>query len=140
MKRCMRSAGYLAALASTVTALLLGGMSGMAGAATNWDATGTSADIVGAHAWGTIDAADRFILKVTLRDTKGDSHGARVYVRTTYADGGTRLENLSAAGAGATKSKTWNYASSARKFQVQECLTEGGATYDCAGWSTIYPR
>lgn len=139
MKRFQRSVRSLAVLVSAAAALLVGGTTGTASAATNWDATYTDADIVGAHAWGSLDVADRFFLRVNIKDTQADGHGARVYVRTTYADGGTRLESLSASGSGATNSTTWNYASSARKFEVQECRTEGGAKYDCARWHTIYP-
>ncbi|QUH02401.1 hypothetical protein HUO13_17760 [Saccharopolyspora erythraea] len=134
LKTAARSAGLVAAGAAMLVAV----SAGTAHAATNWNAQNTPADIVGAHAWGTIDDAERFILRVNIKDTAGDSHGARVYVRVTYADGGTRSENLSASGKGVTNSTTWNFASSARKFEVQECLTEGGAKYECGGWHTIY--
>ncbi|MEU1056962.1 hypothetical protein [Streptomyces sp. NPDC005876] len=133
-KNAARTAGVVAAGAALMVSIL----GGTANAATGWTAQYTSADVVGAHAWGTIEEGERYILNVNIKDTKSDSHGARVRIRTTYADGGVREENLSASGLNDVQSTTWNYAASAYKFEVKECLTEGGVDYDCGIWTTFY--
>ncbi|MFI6639096.1 hypothetical protein [Streptomyces sp. NPDC050504] len=137
LRTVARSAGVAAAGA----ALAVGVGAGTANAAAyNWSATNTSADIVGAYGWGTVDQADRFFVEVNVRDTASDSHGARVYLKATYNDGGVRTENRSASGLNDEDSYTYNFAGNVIKFEVQECLTEGGAKYRCAGWHKIYPR
>ncbi|GGX70057.1 hypothetical protein [Streptomyces minutiscleroticus] len=133
-----RNTARIAGAVAAGTALMVGVTGGTANAATGWTAQYTSADMVGVHAWGTIDDGERYILNVNVKDTAADSHGARVRIRTTYSDGGVREENLSASGLNAVRSTTWNYAANATRFQVKECLTEAGVDYACGSWSTFY--
>ncbi|MFH7598022.1 hypothetical protein WDV06_23415 [Streptomyces racemochromogenes] len=98
--------------------------------------------MAGAAAWGTIDPdGERIILDVNIKDTApGDSYGARVRVRTTYTMGEPRNENLSASNTSPVNSVTWNYANSATRFQIQECITKAGTDYRCGSWYTIWSR
>ncbi|GAA3537731.1 hypothetical protein GCM10022295_19920 [Streptomyces osmaniensis] len=136
-KQIMRSLGVAAAGA----ALGIGVSAGTANAASSWNLQYTQGDLVGAHAWGTVSlSGGRYHVKVNIRDTKADSHGARVYLRATYQDGwgGDRTEVLSASGSGAENSYTWNFDDTVSWFEAKECLTEQGADWTCADYSKIY--
>lgn len=121
--------------------LALGATAGTAQAATSWTTQHTQGDVVGAHAWGSVSlSGGRYHVTVNIRDTKSDSHGARVYIRAYYQDGwgGDRPEVLSASGLNKENKFTWNFDDTTSWFEARECLTEAGADYTCGSWTKIY--
>ncbi|MFE6038975.1 hypothetical protein [Streptomyces sp. NPDC056452] len=98
---------------------------------TTWNATGTVADVVGAHAWGTFatgPAADTYVVDANIKDTKADGHGARVNIRAASSNGSVVLVSVSASGEGVTAEESFTLKA---PITVQECLTEKGADYVC---------
>ncbi|NYV73417.1 hypothetical protein [Streptomyces sp. UH6] len=96
-----------------------------------WDATDTVADVVGAHAWGATGpgpVGDTYTVTVNIKDTKADSHGARVNIRAASADGSVTLVSVSASGEGVTAADSFTLWG---PVTVQECLTEQGVDYVC---------
>ncbi|MFF9914905.1 hypothetical protein [Streptomyces sp. NPDC013457] len=130
------------ALLTVTTAVGISLCAGTANAAapeTPWDATGTAADVVGAHAWGSITpgpAAGTYQVNATIKDTKADSHGARVNLRASCDDGCASLVSVSASGLNTTSSQTFTLKG---PVTVQECLTEAGVDYICGEPYTIIP-
>ncbi|MFD6275571.1 hypothetical protein ACFWFI_08365 [Streptomyces sp. NPDC060209] len=123
--------------ASAVCALALATAPGHAAAATSWNATGTVADVVGAHAWGTISAgpsAGTYTVTANIKDTKADSHGARVNLRAACDGSCVTLVSVSASGLDEVRTGSFTLRA---PITVQECLTEAGVDYICAEPYTI---
>jgi hypothetical protein len=132
--------------------LLLGVTAGTANAAvppSTWDVSGTAADVVGVHGWGTIDTsigANVLLVEANVKDTLSDSHGARVYVRVTAPDRSyARQESVSTSGVDTTNTTEWSFSwqpplsgEQTGSVSVKECLTEQGADYKCGSWVTVY--
>ncbi|NUR26386.1 MAG: hypothetical protein HOV83_11150 [Catenulispora sp.] len=139
-----------------VTAMLVSGLLGSAPAAgaqpaaisvqSAWTAQHTRGDVAGAHASGKVykRGDGRVQLTGTLWDTKSDYKLAVLQIWATYADGGHRYERDVTGGSKALGSDGYNFASSVRSIQVQECLGHktgsGRLVFDkCApGWATIW--
>ncbi|GAA2484912.1 hypothetical protein [Streptomyces longisporus] len=112
-----------------------------------WTAQYTRGDVGGAHASGHIykRGDGRVQLTGTLWDTKKSDHKlAILQTWATYADGGHRYERDVTGSSKALGSDGYNFASSVRDIQVQECLghktASGRLVFDkCApGWATIW--
>jgi hypothetical protein len=126
--------------AATATAIL--GLAVPAQAATNWNLTGSSADMVGVWGWGAVGTRSdgRWEVTANVKDTASDSHGARVELWTVYdcGWGGERNEEVSASGYNATNSDTWNYdGDTVTMIAAREVLTEKGENWDWGGWVTL---
>ncbi|MFK3983396.1 hypothetical protein ACI2K4_23810 [Micromonospora sp. NPDC050397] len=124
-------------------ALALGVGAAPAQAATSWNLQYTPADMVGAHAWGTVGTRSdgRWTLTGNIRDSASDSHGARLEVWVVYdcGFGGERYEQLDASGYLAENRMTWNGdGDTTSMIAVREVLTEAGENWDWDSWVTIY--
>jgi hypothetical protein len=116
-------------------------------AASGWNVTGTAGDIVGAYAHGSAyrRGDNRIQVTGTLTDTKADGKLAILQLWATYADGGTRYErDVTGSSKALGSSGGYNFASSLRKIEVQECLghstASGALVFDrcAAGWYRIW--
>lgn len=121
---------------------------GHAHAATNnWNAQFTDADVVGAHAWGTVefgffpggDSVEQAKITINVRDTATDSHGARAYLRVRSNWDGSILKSASVSASGKDDVDS-TYVLVPRNgygdIMVRENLTEQGADlqgYDSQG-------
>jgi FlaG/FlaF family flagellin (archaellin) len=136
--RLIRS-GALLAVTAAVGFSLSTGTANAAIPPTSWNATGTTADVVGAHAWGTITpgpAAGTYVFHAAIKDTKADSHGARVNLRAACEGDCVSLVSVSTSGLDTTNSDDFTLKG---PVTVQECLTEAGVDYICGEPYTITP-
>ncbi|MGW2280386.1 hypothetical protein [Streptomyces sp. NPDC001770] len=128
-----------AVLAATAVATLSTGAANAAVAITSWNATGTSADVVGAHAWGTFTpgpAVGTYVVHANIKDTKADSHGARLNLRGSCDGSCVSLVSVSASGVDVENADDFTLKA---PITVQECLTEAGVDYICGEPYEITP-
>ncbi|WP_345666339.1 hypothetical protein [Streptomyces venetus] len=117
-------------------------------AATNWNATDTQADVVGAWAHGDYaligGSNGDWTVHATVEDTKGDGASARMYFRWRLINGGfSDSWRITASGKGNTTSASdslyrWE-ADTEQPFEVKECIVDNGWETDCGGWDVPHP-
>lgn len=138
------------ALAASGASLALAGTlisANPAFAATNWTATGTQADVVGAYAHGSFDygtSGGTSVANVTIRDSVSDGASARVYFRWRFIDG--RVSGPAVFGASGYLNETTqsfsqprNNLDTAQPFEVRECRVDNGLEVEC-GWDYDVPH
>lgn len=133
----LRTGAFLATAAAVAT--LSTGAADAAVALTAWNATGTSADVVGAHAWGTLTpgpAVGTYVVHANIKDTKADSHGARVHLQASCD--GTCASPVGVSASGVDVENADDFTLKA-PITVQECLTEAGVDYVCGEPYKITP-
>jgi hypothetical protein len=152
MTKIVCRSAVLAAGAGVMVALNCGVANAGQGYLATWDATGTPADVVGAHGWGRISrgfSADSLEFNASAKDTASDSHGARVYVRLVAngeaGDVYTNTQHVDASGDGTTNTSDWivdwsSVTGGSQQVLVKECLTEQGSDYQCGSWTQVYSQ
>ncbi|MEW2121501.1 hypothetical protein AB0945_41490 [Streptomyces sp. NPDC005474] len=123
----MKFKGRIALALAAVPAMLALATAPASAAGGHYDLTGKEGDIAGAWARGDYwQASDgRWHLNGWLKDTgNNDGKGAAFRLKATYADGGTRYEEVwNTHGYGAeVQIGEFNFASSLRGLQLQECI------------------
>ncbi|MGW2840999.1 hypothetical protein ACWCWD_24775 [Streptomyces sp. NPDC001493] len=137
LSHLLRTGAVLAATAAAAT--LSTGTADAAVIITTWNATDTPADVVGAHAWGTLTpgpALGTYVVNAQIKDTKSDSHGARVNIRSACDGGCVSLVSVSASGVDVENTDDFILKA---PITVQECLTEAGVDYICGEPYKITP-
>ncbi|MCX5395704.1 hypothetical protein [Streptomyces sp. NBC_00102] len=137
LSHLLRTGAVLAVTAAVAT--LSTGTADAAVILTTWNATDTPADVVGAHAWGTLapgPALGTYVVDAQIKDTKSDSHGARVNIRSACDGSCVSLVSVSASGVDVTNTDDFTLKA---PITVQECLTEAGVDYICGEPYKITP-